>query len=75
VQTSGNKDRDNRKMRVLHGLLSSFPGQDQFEFSVHDYNNQSYLLRFPNNTTNYCPPLEEKLRALLGDGMVAVHFL
>jgi DNA polymerase-3 subunit alpha len=57
VQTSGDKDRDKRRMRRLHGLLTSYPGQDQFEFSVQDYNDQNYLLRFPNDTTGYCPPL------------------
>ncbi|MCC7358287.1 MAG: DNA polymerase III subunit alpha [Anaerolineales bacterium] len=73
VQTSGDKDRDKRRMRRLHGLLTSYPGQDQFEIAVQDYNDRGYLLRFPNATTGYCPPLELALRELVGEGMVHVQ--
>jgi DNA polymerase-3 subunit alpha len=73
VQASGDKDKDRRRMKRLHGLLVSYPGQDQFEFSVQDYNERSYLLRFPNDTTGFCPPLERQLQELLGEGMVAVQ--
>jgi DNA polymerase-3 subunit alpha len=73
VQSSGDKERDKRRMRRLHGLLTSYPGNDQFEFSVLDYDARSYLLRFPNDTTGFCPALERQLHDLLGVGMVAIQ--
>ncbi len=73
VQSSGDKERDKRRMRRLHGLLTSYPGSDRFEFAVLDYDERSYQLRFPNDTTGFCPALERQLRDLLGAGMVAIQ--
>jgi DNA polymerase-3 subunit alpha len=75
IESSGDKERDKRRLRRLHGLLTSYPGQDQFEFSVHDYDERSYQLRFPNNTTGYCPDLERLLHELLGAEAVMVRTL
>ncbi len=73
IQASGDKDRDNRRIRRLHGLLTSYPGADHFEFKVMEYNRRNYLLAFPNDTTGYCEDLERKLTDLLGPGMVDVQ--
>jgi DNA polymerase-3 subunit alpha len=73
VQSSGDKERDKRRMRRLHGLLTSYPGNDHFEFAVLDYDDRSYQLRFPNDTTGFCPALERQLHELLGAGMVEVQ--
>jgi DNA polymerase III subunit alpha len=72
VQSTGDKERDRRRMRRLHGLLTSYPGQDMFEFAVYDYDKRSYQLRFPNDTTSYTPALERALYDLLGPGTVDV---
>jgi hypothetical protein len=60
-------------MRRLHGLLTSYPGIDLFEFRVYDYDERSYQLRFPNDTTGYCEALEQQLHDLLGAGTVDVQ--
>jgi hypothetical protein len=70
--TSGDKDRDKRMMRRVHGLLLSFPGDDPFEFAVYDYDDRNYQLRFPNNTTGFCPELQQTLHELLGPDAVTV---
>jgi hypothetical protein len=75
IESTGDKERDKRRLRRLHGLLTSYPGVDRFEFSVHDYDQRSYQLRFPNNTTGYCPDLERLLHELLGPEAVAVRTL
>ncbi len=75
IETSGDKERDKRRLRRLHGLLTSYPGEDLFEFSVHDYDERSYQLRFPNHTTGYCPDLERLLQELLGPEAVVVRIL
>jgi DNA polymerase-3 subunit alpha len=73
LRSSGDKDRDVRKMRRIHGLLTSYPGMDRFEFHVQEDDQSSVQLRFPNHTTGYCDDLERKLTDLLGAGMVEVE--
>ncbi len=75
LQASGDKDRDVRRIRRLHGLLTSYPGEDHFEFRVMEYNQRNYQLAFPNETTGYCEALERQLTELLGPGMVEVQAL
>jgi hypothetical protein len=75
IEGTGDKERDKRRMKRLHGLLTSYPGDDQFEFSVHDYDERRYQLRFPNDTTGFCADLERLLHELLGTGAVAVRTL
>ena len=75
LQASGDKDRDIRRIRRLHGLLTSYPGEDHFEFRVMEYNQRNYQLAFPNETTGYCEALERQLAELLGPGRVEVREL
>jgi hypothetical protein len=73
VTSSGDRERDKRRLRRLHGLLTSYPGQDLFEFAVLDYDERSYQLRFPNDTTGFCAALERQLNDLLGAGTVDIQ--
>ena len=54
-------------------MRSTCPIDDQFEFSVHDYDERRYQLRFPNDTTGFCPDLERLLHELLGPEAVDVR--
>jgi DNA polymerase-3 subunit alpha len=70
---TGDKDKDLRLLRHVHGLLSSYPGQDEFEFEIHE-RNRHYQLRFPNHNTDYTPELAAELTRLLGrSGTVIVR--
>ena len=75
IEGTSDKERDKRRMKRLHGLLTSYPGDDQFEFSVHDYDQRSYQLRFPNDSTGFCADLERLLHELLGPEAVAIRTL
>jgi DNA polymerase-3 subunit alpha len=75
LHASGDKERDIRRIRRLHGLLTSYPGADHFEFRVMEYNAKNYQLAFPNDTTGYCEALERQLMELLGPGAVEVREL
>jgi DNA polymerase-3 subunit alpha len=72
IQSSGDRERDRRRMRRIHGLLTSYPGADRFEFLVHE-DQRGVHLRFPNETTGYCAALENQLTDLLGPGAVDVQ--
>jgi hypothetical protein len=60
------------RMRRVHGLLTSYPGNDRFVFHVLE-TSRRYHLEFPSSTTGYCPDLHAQLRALLGEGSVTVE--
>ena len=74
LASTGDAQRDARRMRRVHGLLLSYPGVDRFVFHVFEASRQ-YHLEFPNSTTGFCKELFTQLTILLGEGMVVVERL
>jgi DNA polymerase-3 subunit alpha len=72
LKASGEKDRDVRRMRRVHGLLNSFPGEDHFCFLVFEQGRR-HLLDFPNDTTAANAELLNKLVELVGQENVLVE--
>jgi DNA polymerase-3 subunit alpha len=73
LESTGDPDRDARRMRRVHGLLTSFPGEDRFAFHVHESSRQ-YLLEFPSLTTGLCDELILQLQGILGENTIHVEF-
>ncbi len=65
IRSSGDKTRDVLRLRRIHGLMMSFPGNDRFAFHVFE-RGRGYLLEFPNYTTGVCPELLSRLQELVG---------
>jgi hypothetical protein len=74
LTSTGDAQRDARRLRRVHGLLQSYPGSDRFVFHVFEAARQ-YHLEFPNSTTGACRDLFHQLTLLLGEGAVAVERL
>jgi DNA polymerase-3 subunit alpha len=74
LHSTGDRERDARRMRRVHGLLTSYPGRDHFVFHVYEASRR-YHLEFPNSTTGYCADLRRELTVLLGEGSVQVEVL
>ena len=74
LRSTGDKERDARRLRRVHGLLTSFPGKDRFAFHVFEAG-RHYYLEFPNATTGYSPELHRQLQDLLGESSVQVDAL
>ncbi len=72
IRSTGDKERDARRLRRVHGLLLSYPGRDRFAFMVYEAA-RHYNLEFPNATTGYCKDLHAQLIALLGEGNLRVE--
>jgi hypothetical protein len=72
LRATGDKKRDTLRMRRVHGLLNSYPGDDSFSFHIIEASRQ-YLLEFPSSSTGYCPELLTQLHQLLGEGSVRVE--
>ncbi|NPV86487.1 MAG: DNA polymerase III subunit alpha [Anaerolineae bacterium] len=71
LHASGDKERDVRRMRRIHGLLLSNPGKDRFAFLLYD-GSACYQIDFPNYTTGISEDLVEKLCGMVGSDNVRV---
>jgi hypothetical protein len=72
LRSTGDKDRDVRRLKRIHGELKRFPGKDQFSFLVFE-SGRRFLMDFPNDTTGICAELMRKLIELAGEGNVHVE--
>ena len=66
LRPSGDRERDVRRLRIMHGMLVSCPGEDHFAFQVLE-KGRLYQLEFPNNTTGISPDLVSKLLKMVGN--------
>lgn len=72
LTASGEKERDVRRMKRIHGLINSYPGEDRFCFLVYERGRQ-HLLDFPNDTTAATHELLDKLVELVGQENIQVE--
>ncbi|MEW6092752.1 MAG: hypothetical protein AB1531_02190, partial [Chloroflexota bacterium] len=56
LRSSGDAERDIRRISRLHGAFISFPGKDRFQFQIFE-EGKGHLIDFPNDTTRVCPEL------------------
>ena len=72
LRSSGNKERDARRLKVVFGLMVSSPGKDRFSFMVFEQNSR-YILEFPNETTGISPELVRRLSAVVGEDNLRIE--
>ncbi|HUV91965.1 MAG TPA: hypothetical protein VMV80_02670, partial [Anaerolineales bacterium] len=65
IRSTGDKTRDELRLRMLHGVITSYPGNDRFAFHVF-VQGRGYLLEFPNCTIGLCPELTDRLSTFVG---------
>jgi DNA polymerase-3 subunit alpha len=66
LRSTGDRERDKRRIKTIFGTLISFHGRDRFSFQIFE-NGSGYLLDFPNDTTRVCPEMLERLKKLMGE--------
>ena len=66
LRSSGNRERDARRLKVVFGLMISSPGKDRFSFMVFEQDKR-YILEFPNESTGISPELVRRLSAVVGE--------
>lgn len=74
LKATGEKERDVRRLKRVHGLLRANPGTDHFCLMIHE-NGSRHFLDFPNDTTGVNPDLLNKLVELVGSENVQVEDL
>ncbi|MBK9210526.1 MAG: hypothetical protein IPL71_20490, partial [Anaerolineales bacterium] len=63
LRSTGDHERDKRRIKTLHGILTSNHGRDKFSFHIFE-NNKGYLIDFPNDTTRIHPELLAQLKKI-----------
>jgi DNA polymerase-3 subunit alpha len=71
LKSTGEKERDVRRLKRVHGLLRAAPGSDHFCLMIHE-NGFRHFLDFPNDTTGANADLLDKLVELVGSENVQV---
>jgi DNA polymerase-3 subunit alpha len=72
LRSTGDHERDKRRIKTLHGLLTAQHGRDKFSFQIFE-NSKGYLIDFPNDTTRICPALLEQIKKLIGEENLRVE--
>ncbi|MBP1701179.1 MAG: dnaE, partial [Chloroflexi bacterium] len=65
IRATGDKSRDQLRIRRIHGIITSYPGNDRFAFHIFE-RGRGYLLEFPNFTTGVCQEMINRLSGLAG---------
>jgi len=66
LRSTGDKERDRRRIKTMYGTLISFHGRDRFSFQIFE-NGSGHLIDFPNDTTRVCSEMLERLKKLMGE--------
>lgn len=66
LRSTGDHERDKRRIKTLYGTLISYHGRDKFSFQIFE-NSKGHLIDFPNDTTRICPELLGRLKNLIGE--------
>jgi len=65
LRSTNDRTRDVLRLRRIHGMITSYPGNDRFAFQVYE-NNRFHLLEFPNSTAGVKQELVDRLINVLG---------
>ena len=72
IEPNAQPGSSSRRIRRLHGLISSYPGRDQVAFMIIEMG-KVYLVDFPNVHTHICNELLMKLRDQVGDENIQIE--
>lgn len=72
LKQTGDKTRDNLRLRQVYGTLISYPGDDRFAFQILE-NESRHLLEFPNSTTDLSKKLFLRLENLVGKDQIRIE--
>jgi DNA polymerase-3 subunit alpha len=72
LRSTGDKARDQLRLRRIHGIITSYPGNDRFAFHIFE-RGRGYLLEFPNFTAGLCTDMIARLSNLVGAENIRVE--
>jgi DNA polymerase-3 subunit alpha len=73
LRRSEDVDKDRRRLRRLHGILTQYPGDDHFSFVIQGGGQKHITMNFPNHTTRYCRALLDELADEVGEDSIVIR--
>jgi DNA-directed DNA polymerase III PolC len=73
VQRTGDSEKDRRRMRLLHGFLTQYPGHDHFRFVLEGQDERPMCLNFPTQPIQINDESLARARDMLGEENVIVE--
>jgi DNA polymerase-3 subunit alpha len=77
LRATGDKTRDELRVHRIHGIITSYPGNDRFALHLFE-GGRGYLVEFPNLTVGICREMTDRLTSLVGAdnlGLEKITFL
>ena len=74
ILSCGEKNQDVNRIRRLHDILISRPGQDTFIFHIRE-KDRIFEIEFPNVTTGLTEPLIRLLEGMMGPNNIDIMYL
>ena len=72
LSSTGDKERDQRRLSQIFAVLTSLPGNDHFAFICQE-NGNIYRLDFPNYRTSISDALIRELKGMAGEANISVE--
>lgn len=72
LRSTGDSERDRRRIARLFDLFIAHYGKDRFQFRIFE-EGKGYLIDFPNDTTHVCPDLLRTVADLVGQENLQVE--
>jgi len=72
LSSTGDKERDQRRLSQIFAVLTSLPGNDHFAFICQE-NSSTYRLDFPNYRTSISDALIRELKGMAGEANISVE--
>jgi len=72
LRSSGDKARDELRLRRIHGIVTSYPGDDRFALHMFE-SGRGYLIEFPNYAISICDDMLERLKFLVGEENINIE--
>jgi hypothetical protein len=72
LRSTGDTTRDVLRLRRIHGIILSYPGEDRFAMQVYE-RGRFFLLEFPNSACGVCQELLDRLMPLVGVDNIRVE--
>jgi len=66
LRPTDDRERNKRRIKILHSTLTSFKGRDKFSFHIFE-GGKGTLIDFPNDTTRVCQEMLTRLKNLMGE--------
>lgn len=72
LRASGDKARDELRMRRIHGIICSYPGNDRFAFHMFE-RGKGYLIEFPNYSVGICDEMLTRLGMIVNENQIRIE--